>query len=39
MVGKKKFALLLSGVLVMTGLMSCSSNNSSEKTENATKAS
>lgn len=31
MVGKKKLALILSGLLVMTGLMSCSSNNSSEK--------
>ena len=39
MVGKKKLALILSGLLVMTGLMSCSSNNSSEKGENATKAS
>ena len=39
MVGKKKLALILSGLLVMTGLMSCSSNNSSEKDENATKAS
>ena len=37
--GKKKLALILSGLLVMTGLMSCSSNNSSEKGENATKAS
>ena len=39
MVGKKKLALILSGLLVMTGLMSCSSNNSSEKGKNATKAS
>ena len=30
MVGKKKFALILSGILVVTGLMSCSRTKDNE---------
>lgn len=39
MVGKKKLALILSGILVLTGLMSCSKTSSSEKNEGTTEVS
>lgn len=39
MVGKKKLALILSGLLVMTGLMSCSNTNMEEKEGSTTESS
>lgn len=39
MVGKKKLALILSGLLVMTGLMSCSNSNTEEKEGSTTESS
>lgn len=39
MVGRKKIALILSGILVLTGLMSCSKTSSSEKNEGTTEVS
>ena len=39
MVGKKKLALILSGLLVMTGLMSCSNANTEEKEGSTTESS
>ena len=39
MVGKKKLALILSGILVLTGLMSCSRTGSSEKSGDTTEVS
>ena len=39
MVGKKKLALILSGLLVMTGLMSCSNDNTEEKEGSTTESS
>ena len=38
MVGKKKLALILSGLLVMTGLMSCSNANTEEKEGSTTES-
>ncbi|WP_195953418.1 ABC transporter substrate-binding protein [Clostridium saudiense] len=39
MVGKKKLVLILSGLLVMTGLMSCSNTNMEEKEGSTTESS
>lgn len=39
MVGKKKLALILSGLLVVTGLMSCSNTNMEEKEGSTTESS